>query len=124
MWGRQVYRWSDLDFEANLREGIAVDWPIRYADLAPWYDYVEDFIGITGEALALPHLPDSKFLPPMELNCVESVVKDAIAKHFGPERVLTLGAPQSLLGTIAAAQPAITAVHANEVASRDRTSAV
>ncbi len=91
MWGRQVYRWSDLDFEANLREGIAVDWPIRYADLAPWYDYVEDFIGITGEALGLPHLPDSKFLPPMELNCAESVVKDSIAKHFAPERVLTIG---------------------------------
>ena len=91
MWGRQVYRWSDLDFEANLREGIAVDWPIRYADLAPWYDHVEEFVGITGEALGLPHLPDSKFLPPMELNCAEVVVRDAIAKHFGEERVLTIG---------------------------------
>jgi choline dehydrogenase-like flavoprotein len=91
MWGRQCYRWSDLDFTANLREGIAVDWPIRYADLAPWYDYVEDFIGISGEALGLPQLPDSKFLPPMEMNCAERVVKQAAAKYFGPERVLTIG---------------------------------
>ena len=91
VWNRQVYRWSDLDFEANLREGIAIDWPIRYADIAPWYDYVEEFIGISGEALGLPQLPDSKFLPPMELNCAESVVKDAIGKHFGPDRVLTIG---------------------------------
>jgi choline dehydrogenase-like flavoprotein len=91
LWGRQVYRWSDLDFEANLRQGIAIDWPIRYADLAPWYDYVEDFIGISGEALGLPHLPDSRFLPPMELNCAEAVVRDAIAKNFGGDRVLTIG---------------------------------
>lgn len=91
MWGRQVYRWSDLDFEANLREGISIDWPIRYSDLAPWYDYVEDFIGITGQALGLPHLPDSRFLPPMQLNCAEVVVRDAIAKHFGGGRLLTIG---------------------------------
>ena len=90
-WGRQSYRWSDLDFEANLRDGIAIDWPIRYADLAPWYDHVEEFAGITGEALGLPQLPDSKFLPPMALNCAEVVVRDAIAKHFGGERVLTIG---------------------------------
>jgi len=90
-WGRQSYRWSDLDFEANLRDGIAIDWPIRYADLAPWYDYVEEFAGISGEALGLPQLPDSKFLPPMDLNCAEKVVRDAIAKHFGGERVLTIG---------------------------------
>ena len=91
LWGRQSYRWSDLDFTANLREGIAVDWPIRYADLAPWYDYVEEFIGISGEPLGLPHLPDSKFLPPMQMNCAEQVVKQAIAKNFGPERRLTIG---------------------------------
>jgi len=91
VWGRQVYRWSDLDFEANVREGIAVDWPIRYADIASWYDYVEDFIGISGEALGLRQLPDSRFLPPMELNCAETVVRDAIAKSFGGERVLTIG---------------------------------
>ena len=90
-WGRQSYRWSDLDFEGNLRDGIAIDWPIRYADLAPWYDYVEDFIGISGEALGLPQLPDSKFLPPMQLNCGETFVRDELAKHFGGERVLTIG---------------------------------
>ncbi|HME34351.1 MAG TPA: GMC family oxidoreductase [Candidatus Sulfotelmatobacter sp.] len=90
-WGRQSYRWSDLDFEANLREGITIDWPIRYADIAPWYDYVEDFIGISGEAIGLPQLPDSKFLPPMEFNCAEKVVRDALARHFGGERVLTIG---------------------------------
>jgi choline dehydrogenase-like flavoprotein len=91
MWGRQSYRWSDLDFEANLRDGVAIDWPIRYADLAPWYDHVEEFAGICGEALGLPQLPDSKFLPPMELNCAEKVVREAVAKHFGGERVLTIG---------------------------------
>ncbi|MFZ0731507.1 MAG: GMC family oxidoreductase [Candidatus Sulfotelmatobacter sp.] len=90
-WGRQSYRWSDLDFEANSRDGIAVDWPVRYADIAPWYDYVEQFAGISGEALGLPQLPDSKFLPPMELNCTEKLVREEIAKHFGGERVLTIG---------------------------------
>jgi choline dehydrogenase-like flavoprotein len=91
MWGRQSYRWSDLDFEANLRDGIAIDWPIRYADIAPWYDYVEEFAGISGEALGLPQLPDSKFLPPMNLNCAEQFVRSELAKHFGGERVLTIG---------------------------------
>lgn len=90
-WGRQSYRWSDLDFEANLRDGIAIDWPIRYADIAPWYDYVEDFVGISGEALGLSQLPDSKFLPPMELNCVEKSVRGELSKRFGGERVLTIG---------------------------------
>jgi len=91
VWGRQCYRWSDLDFEANLRDGIAIDWPIRYSDIAPWYDYVEEFIGISGEALGLAHLPDSRLLPPMQLNCAEMLVRDAMAKHFGRDRVLTIG---------------------------------
>jgi choline dehydrogenase-like flavoprotein len=91
MWGRQSYRWSDLDFEANQREGIAIDWPIRYQDIAPWYDYVEDFIGVTGQAEGLPQLPDGKFLPPMEMTCAEVVVKDAIAKSFPGERKMTIG---------------------------------
>ena len=91
MWGRQSYRWSDLDFEANQREGIAVDWPIRYQDIAPWYDYVEDFIGVSGQAEGLPQLPDGKFLPPMEMNCAELDVKDAIAKYFPGERKMTIG---------------------------------
>jgi choline dehydrogenase-like flavoprotein len=91
MWGRQCYRWSDLDFEANLREGIAIDRPIRYRDVAPWYDYVEDFIGISGQAEGLPQLPDGKFLPPMQMNCAELTVRDAIQKHFGEERRMTMG---------------------------------
>jgi choline dehydrogenase-like flavoprotein len=91
MWGRQSYRWSDLDFEANVRDGVGIDWPIRYADIAPWYDYVEDFVGISGEALGLPQLPDSKFLPPMEFTCAEKVVREALSKHFGRDRVLTIG---------------------------------
>src|ERR1700693_4966294 len=81
-WGRQTYPWSDLDFEANLKEGIAVDWPIRYQDIAPWYDYVEDFAGISGQAEGLAHLPDSKFLPPMELTCVEQDLRTTLSKHF------------------------------------------
>ncbi|HLK04589.1 MAG TPA: GMC family oxidoreductase [Candidatus Acidoferrum sp.] len=89
-WGRQSYRWSDLDFEANVKEGIAIDWPIRYADIAPWYDYVEEFAGISGQAEGLPQLPDGKFLPPMELTCVEQDVRDALAKHFD-DRILTIG---------------------------------
>jgi len=91
MWGRQSYRWSDLDFEANTREGIAVDWPIRYKDIAPWYDYVEDFIGVSGQAEELPQLPDGKFLPPMAMTCAELMVRDAIAKHFAGERRMTIG---------------------------------
>ncbi|SFV31662.1 GMC oxidoreductase [Thermoflavifilum thermophilum] len=82
MWGRQSYRWSDLDFEANLRDGVGVDWPIRYKDLAPWYDYVESFAGISGNRDGLPQLPDGKFLPPMEMNCVEKVVAQRINEKF------------------------------------------
>lgn len=90
LWGRQTYRWSDLDFEANAKEGIAIDWPIRYKDIEPWYSYVEKYIGISGQALGLPQLPDSHFLPPMELNCVEKDVKARIEKNF-PGRTLTIG---------------------------------
>ena len=82
LWGRQSYRFSELDFEANARDGIAVDWPIRYADLAPWYDYVERFAGISGSREGLPQLPDGQFLPPMEMNCLERQVKERIAKAF------------------------------------------
>ncbi len=81
MWGRQSYRLSDVDFEANAKEGIAVDWPIRYKDLKPWYDYVEEFIGVSGENLGLSQLPDGIFLKPMELNCVEDHLKNSIAKN-------------------------------------------
>lgn len=90
MWGRQSYRLADLDFEANLKDGIAVDWPVRYKDLAPWYDYVESFAGISGEKLGLEHLPDGQFLPPMELNCLEKEVKKGIEANF-KGRYLTIG---------------------------------
>jgi choline dehydrogenase-like flavoprotein len=89
-WGRQSYRWSDLDFEANLKDNVAVDWPIRYADIAPWYDYVEQFAGISGQAEGLPQLPDGKFLPPMEMTCVERDMRDALAKKFD-DRIMTIG---------------------------------
>jgi choline dehydrogenase-like flavoprotein len=89
-WGRQSYRWSDLDFEANLKEGVGVDWPIRYAELAPWYDYVESFAGISGQAEGLPQLPDGKFLPPMEMTCVEQDMRAALAKNFD-DRIMTIG---------------------------------
>jgi choline dehydrogenase-like flavoprotein len=89
MWGRQSYRWSDLDFEANAKDGIAVDWPIRYKDLAPWYDKVESFVGVSGSIDNIPHLPDGKFLPPMELNCVELDLKEKIKGKFN--RALTIG---------------------------------
>ena len=88
-WGRQSYRWSPMDFEANARDGIAVDWPIRYEELAPWYDYVERFIGVSGSAENLPQLPDGQFLPPMELNCVEKEFKRTVADQFG--RALIIG---------------------------------
>ena len=90
IWGRQTYRWSDLDFEANSKDGFGVDWPIRYRDIEPWYSYVEKNIGISGEALNLPQLPDSDFLPPMELNCVENHLKESIANSHN-DRLLTIG---------------------------------
>lgn len=90
IWGRQCYRWSDLDFEANKKEGIAIDWPIRYKDIAPWYSYVEEFVGITGQEEGLSHLPDSKFLPPMEMNCIEKEVKKKIESNF-EYRMMTIG---------------------------------
>lgn len=91
MWGRQVYRWSDLDFGANAKDGHGTDWPIRYADIAPWYSYVEKFIGVSGERLGLSQLPDGEFLKPMEMNCAELAVRAGVAKQFGGERVVTIG---------------------------------
>ncbi len=91
MWGRQSYRWSDMDFEANAKEGIAVDWPIRYKDIAPWYDHVEKFAGISGNRDGLPQLPDGIFQPPMDLNCVEKDVAARLKKQWNNQRVLTIG---------------------------------
>lgn len=89
MWGKQTYRLSDLDFEANAKDGVGADWPIRYKDLASWYDYVETFIGVSGRAEGLPQLPDGKFLPPMDLNCVEQFFREKMAEKF--DRVITIG---------------------------------
>src|SRR5882724_5921628 len=95
-WGRQSYRHSDLDFEANAKEGIAVDWPVRYNEIAPWYDHVETFAGISGSIEGLPQLPDGKFLPPMDLNCVEKDVADRIRKHFNDKRRMIIGRSANL----------------------------
>lgn len=90
-WGRQCYRWGPLDFEANARDGAAIDWPIRYEDLAPFYDKVEEFAGISGREEGLPQLPDGRFLPPMAMHCPEVALGDAMRKSFGRSRVLTIG---------------------------------
>jgi choline dehydrogenase-like flavoprotein len=89
-WGRHSYRFSEIDFTANANEGIAVDWPVRYKDIAPWYDKVESYIGVTGEKLGLPQLPDGQFEPMMELNCLEQHVRDKVAENFN-DRVITGG---------------------------------
>ena len=90
MWGRQSYRLSDLDFEANAKDGSGVDWPIRYKDIAPWYDYVESFAGISGQTEGLAHLPDGQFLPPMEMSCVEKHLKETIESKWSDRR-MTIG---------------------------------
>jgi choline dehydrogenase-like flavoprotein len=89
MWGRQSYRWSPMDFEANAKDGVGVDWPVRYNEIAPWYDYVEKFIGVSGNRDGLAQLPDGQFLPPMELNCVELDLKKSMQEKMG--RFLTIG---------------------------------
>ncbi|MCX5765417.1 MAG: GMC family oxidoreductase [Gemmatimonadetes bacterium] len=91
MWGRQVYRWSDLDFEANAKDGHGNDWPIRYTDIAPWYSHVEKFIGVTGAKEGLSQLPDGEFLPPMAMSASERHGREQILKKFGGERVMTIG---------------------------------
>ena len=100
LWGRQSYRWSDLDFEANAKDGIAVDWPFRYKDLESWYDYVEKFAGISGSKEGLPQLPDGYFLPPMELNCVERDVADRIKSFYGGRRHMFIGRVANLTAPI------------------------
>ncbi len=87
-WGRQCYRLSDLDFEANLKDGIAVDWPIRYKDLASWYSYVEKYIGLSGRKEGLSHFPDGEFLPHIEFNCIEDFFAENVKKSY-KDRVVT-----------------------------------
>ena len=96
MWGRQSYRHSPQDFEANAKEGIAVDWPIRYDELAPWYDHVEKFAGISGSLEGLAQLPDGKFQPPMPLNCGEELVAGKLHKQFGGTRRIIPGRTANL----------------------------
>src|SRR5678815_3493223 len=100
LWGRQSYRWSDFDFEANAKDGIAVDWPIRYKDLAAWYDYVEGFAGISGSKEGLPQLPDGNFLPPMDLNIVEKDVAARIKDKYKGSRHLIIGRVANLTQAI------------------------
>ncbi|MEX2639036.1 MAG: GMC family oxidoreductase [Balneolales bacterium] len=90
LWGRHSYRWSEMDFTANGRENVGVDWPIRYREVEKWYDYAEQFAGICGQAEGLAQLPDGKFLPPMELNCLESHAREQIKAKFD-DRILTIG---------------------------------
>ncbi len=91
LWGRQCYRWSDYDFEANAKDGIAIDWPIRYKDIEPWYTYAEKFAGISGSTEHLPQLPDSHFLPAMEMNCVEKDVAARVKQHYDNKRTMIIG---------------------------------
>ncbi|MCU0339203.1 MAG: GMC family oxidoreductase [Spirosomaceae bacterium] len=90
IWGKHTYRWGPMDFEANAREGIAIDWPVRYPEIAPWYSYVEKFAGISGEKLGLSHVPDGEFLPPFPLNCLEKEFKKSVETKFSG-RHITIG---------------------------------
>jgi choline dehydrogenase-like flavoprotein len=100
MWGRQSYRWSNLDFEANAKDGVGIDWPIRYKDIESWYTYVEKFAGIQGSYEHLPQLPDSHFLPAMELNIVEKDVAARIKKHYQDLRTLIIGRTAHVTGPL------------------------
>jgi choline dehydrogenase-like flavoprotein len=100
LWGRQSYRWSDFDFEANAKDGWAIDWPIRYKDLEPWYDHVERFAGISGSKEGLPQLPDGQFLPPMEMNCVEKDVAARIKAHYKGMRHMIIGRVANLTAPV------------------------
>ncbi|MGZ3835999.1 MAG: GMC oxidoreductase, partial [Mucilaginibacter sp.] len=91
MWGRQSYRWADVDFEANAKDGVGVDWPIRYKDLAPWYSHVEQFAGISGNRDGLSILPDGDFMPAMDMNCVEKDVAKRFNDHYKEHRAMIIG---------------------------------
>ncbi|MEA5429692.1 GMC family oxidoreductase [Arcicella lustrica] len=91
MWARGTQRWSEHDFDGPARDGFAVDWPIRYADIAPWYSYVEKFAGISGNKDGLASLPDGEFLPPHEMSCVEKHFSEQTAKHYNNTRPVIIG---------------------------------
>ena len=88
LWGRISVRWNDIDFGANLKDGHGVDWPIRYKDIAPWYDYVEKFIGVTGTKEGLEILPDGQFQPAFEMNCAEREVKKRLEGKYSHMRLI------------------------------------
>ena len=91
MWGRQCYRWSDVQFGANAKEGIGIDWPIRYKDIESWYTYVEKFAGISGSNENIPHLPNSHFLPPYDMTCVEKDISARLKEHYKGARQMIIG---------------------------------
>jgi choline dehydrogenase-like flavoprotein len=100
MWGRQSYRWSDIDFGANARDGHGVDWPIRYRDIAPWYDHAEKHAGVSGSKEGLPQLPDGQFLPPMDMTCVEKDVAARVKEHYKDARRIIIGRTANLTAAI------------------------
>lgn len=103
-WGRQSYRLSDIDFTANQKDGFGVDWPVRYKDIKPWYDYVERYIGVSGENRGFKQLPDGKLLPPMEMNCVEKDFRKAVESKWN-NRWVTIGRTAHLTEPLAVQQP-------------------
>ena len=112
MWGRQTYRWSDIDFEANKKDGFGVDWPIRYADIAPWYDKIEEFIGVAGTYENLPQLPDGKFLPGWELNdgAYGQLVIDVVEASFTLDCSLRFTATDETLRPMGRATSGVTGI--------------
>ncbi len=100
LWGRQSYRWSDHDFGANQRDNWAIDWPIRYKDLSPWYDHVEQFIGVSGSVEGLEQLPDGHFLPPYDMTCVEKDVSTRLKEHYKGQRHMIIGRVANLTAPI------------------------
>src|SRR5688572_15668676 len=123
LWGRQSYRWSDIDFEANVREGVGVDWPIRYAELAPWYDHVERHAGIAGSIEGLPQLPDGQFQPAMPLNCGEELVAGKLRTLFDGRRRIIPGRTANATQALPAARPVSTAMPAGSGVRTGPTSA-
>lgn len=88
MWNRHVPRWSEMDFEANAKDGHGIDWPVRYKDIAPWYDYVERFIGVSGKKEGYSQVPDGQFLPPIEMSCIEKHIKEKIESTWADIYIL------------------------------------
>ncbi|MCC6317806.1 MAG: GMC family oxidoreductase [Gemmatimonadaceae bacterium] len=105
MWGRQSYRLSEMDLSANARDGVGGDWPVRYAELAPWYDLVEQHAGISGSVEGLPQLPDGKFQPAMPLNCGEELIAGKLRQKFGGRRRIIPGRTANLTAPLPGRSP-------------------